>query len=262
MSELADTVLVTDQYMGTLIEESSLGTTGARQLRQRVSPHTADQVVTRAEAAPEPDDLAARRNRAVHGYRARTPADPEFDRLVVDAQAGDRDAIAALFVKLQPMVQRYCRARIGRSGNGSYSEADDVTQEICLGVLGALKKFPDAPSSFVPFVYGIASHKVADHYRRTTRDRSDLTANIPDGVDPTPDPEQQAMAEDERGRLLRQFRTLPRKHQDILRLRLIVGLSAQETGHHIGMTAAQVRVVQHRALNKLRTMALADEHPR
>ena len=179
---------------------------------------------------------------------------PDFHQVVVDAQAGDREAIAALFVRLQPAVQRYCRARIGRSGS-SYSSADDVTQEICLGVLGALKKFADDPSSFLPFVYGIASHKVADHYRKAGRDRTDPVADMPDLVDRNVGPEQHALRDDLRSKLFQLMDRLAPRQQEILRLRLIVGLSAQETATAIGLTATAVRVTQHRALNKLRELA-------
>jgi RNA polymerase sigma-70 factor (ECF subfamily) len=146
---------------------------------------------------------------------------PDFHRLVVAAQSGDRDAIQALFVRLQPAVQRYCRARIGRSGS-SYSSADDVTQEICLGVLGALKKFADDPSSFLPFVYGIASHKVADHYRKAGRDRTDPVADMPDLVDSTVGPEQSALRGDLRGKLGQLLELLAPRNREILVLRVIV----------------------------------------
>ena len=46
--------------------------------------------------------------------------------------------------------------------------------------------------------------------------------------------------------------TLPEKQREILVLRLIVGLSADETAVAVDSTAGAVRVAQHRALTKLR----------
>jgi RNA polymerase sigma-70 factor (ECF subfamily) len=46
--------------------------------------------------------------------------------------------------------------------------------------------------------------------------------------------------------------TLPAKHREILVLRLVVGLSAEETAAAVGSTAGAVRVAQHRALAKLK----------
>ncbi|MBD0322825.1 MAG: hypothetical protein ICV72_05475, partial [Aldersonia sp.] len=42
------------------------------------------------------------------------------------------------------------------------------------------------------------------------------------------------------------------RHREILVLRLVVGLSAEETAVAIGSTAGAVRVAQHRALQKLK----------
>lgn len=174
-----------------------------------------------------------------------------FHQLVISSMAGERDAIATLFTWIRPAIVRYCRSRIGRSGS-AYSSADDVAQEICVAVLGALNRYSDEPESFLPFVYGIAAHKVADHYRRAGRDRSDPSADVPDGIDVSASPEQQVMSADLRERLSDLLGTLPPRQREILRLRLIVGLSAQETATTVGLTPTAVRVTQHRALAKLR----------
>jgi RNA polymerase sigma-70 factor (ECF subfamily) len=174
-----------------------------------------------------------------------------FHELVVSSMAGERDAIATLFAWIRPAIVRYCRSRIGRSGS-AYSSADDVAQEICVAVLGAMGRYNDQPESFLPFVYGIAAHKVADHYRRAGRDRSDPSSDVPDGVDVSASPEQLVMAGDLRDRLADLLNTLPPRQREILRLRLIVGLSAQETATTVGLTPTAVRVTQHRALAKLR----------
>jgi RNA polymerase sigma-70 factor (ECF subfamily) len=42
------------------------------------------------------------------------------------------------------------------------------------------------------------------------------------------------------------------KQREILVLRVVVGLSAEETAIAVGSTPGAVRVAQHRALNKLR----------
>lgn len=46
--------------------------------------------------------------------------------------------------------------------------------------------------------------------------------------------------------------TLPEKQREILRLRIVVGLSAEETAEAVGSTPGAVRVAQHRALGRLR----------
>jgi RNA polymerase sigma-70 factor, ECF subfamily len=174
-----------------------------------------------------------------------------FHQLVASSMAGEQDAVATLFAWIRPAIVRYCRARIGRSGS-AYSSADDVAQEICVAVLGALGRYKDEPESFLPFMYGIAAHKVADHYRRAGRDRSEPSADMPDGADSDAGPEQQVMDADLRDRLNDLLSGLPPRQREILVLRLVVGLSAQETAVAVGLTPTAVRVTQHRALVKLR----------
>lgn len=123
-----------------------------------------------------------------------------------------------------------------------------------MAVLGSLSRYGDAPESFLPFMYGVAAHKVADHYRRAGRDRSDPAADVPDGVDPAASPEQQIMAADLRDRLGDLLGTLPPRQREILVLRIIVGLSTQETAIAVGLTPTAVRVTQHRALAKIRNI--------
>jgi len=66
------------------------------------------------------------------------------------------------------MVVRYCRARLGRI-TGQYQVADDVAQEVCIAVLSALPRYRDMGRPFASFVFGIASHKVADAVRAAAR---------------------------------------------------------------------------------------------
>lgn len=244
MSELADAVLAAEHRMGVLIEESSLGTTGARQLRRRVSPETANRVVAHAEAAPVPDDTAD----ATVYLRLKSAT---FHEVVTAAMTRDSEAVAALFTWIRPAIVRYCRARIGRTGF-VYSTADDVAQEVCLAVLAALPRYSDNPESFLPFVYGIAAHKVADHYRRAARNQAELAADVPDGIDPQAGPEQLMMDTELRNRLNDLLHTLAPRQREILQLRLVVGLSVQEIAHQVGLAPTAVRVIQHRALAKLR----------
>jgi RNA polymerase sigma-70 factor, ECF subfamily len=164
---------------------------------------------------------------------------------------GDHQAVGALIALIRPMVVRYCRARLGRVDRSSVS-ADDVAQEVCLAVLTALPGYRVQGRPFLAFVYGIASHKVIDAHRAATRNRSEPVADIPDSVESADGPEQRALRielSSEMGKLLD---TLPEKQREILVLRVVVGLSAEETAEAFGSTPGAVRVAQHRALARLR----------
>ena len=53
---------------------------------------------------------------------------------------------------------------------------------------------------------------------------------------------------------------LPEKQREILILRVVVGMSAEETAEAVGSTAGAVRVAQHRALARLKDEIIAKGH--
>jgi RNA polymerase sigma-70 factor, ECF subfamily len=173
------------------------------------------------------------------------------DELVARAMAGDRGAVEDVLSIIRPLVVRYCRARLGRLDRSSVS-ADDVAQEVCLAVLTALPGYRVQGRPFLAFVYGIASHKVIDAHRSATRNRAEPVADLPDAAESSDGPEQRALRVELSVELGRLLDTLPEKQREILVLRVVVGLSAEETADAVGSTPGAVRVAQHRALTRLR----------
>jgi RNA polymerase sigma-70 factor (ECF subfamily) len=187
---------------------------------------------------------------------SRLPArtdDSDLRELTSLAVQGDRSAIESLLGELRPMVVRYCRARLGRV-TGQYHIADDVAQEVCIAVLSALPRYRDMGRPFASFVFGIASHKVADALRSSVRSAVP-TQDLPDGPDDGPGPEETVVRYIEVEHARRLLARLPPNQRELLLLRVVSGLSAEETGNVLGMSPGAVRVAQHRALARLRQMA-------
>ncbi len=181
-----------------------------------------------------------------------TTQEEHLDAVVADAVAGDRDALREVLEIIRPIVVRYCRARVGTLERSGLS-ADDVAQEVCLAAVMALPRYRDRGRPFLAFVYGIAAHKVADAYRAVGRDLSYPTESVPERSSTQAGPEQSAMDADSVTRMSALLDVLPGKQRDILILRVVVGLSAEETAEAIGSTAGAVRVAQHRALARLKS---------
>jgi RNA polymerase sigma-70 factor (ECF subfamily) len=172
------------------------------------------------------------------------------------AVQGDPGAIEVLIGEVRPMVVRYCRARLGRV-SGQYHIADDVAQEVCIAVLSALPRYRDMGRPFASFVFGIASHKIADALRSAIR-AAVPTEDLPDGPDDTPGPEETVVRYIEAERAKGLLDRLPDHQRELVLLRVVAGLSAEETGNVLGMSAGAVRVAQHRALARLRAMAIEE----
>jgi RNA polymerase sigma-70 factor (ECF subfamily) len=181
----------------------------------------------------------------------------ELDPAVKAAATGEPAAIERLISMITPVAVRYCRARLG-GRDLSYLSADDVAQEVCLAVLNALPNYQDRGGSFLYLVHAIASNKVADAYRLVSRDRSDPVAELPERPLADNEPEKHILDVDLGSRLNKLLATLPPLQREILTLRQVVGLSANETAEALGISPGNVRVTQHRALTKLRAMITRD----
>ncbi|HEX7306939.1 sigma-70 family RNA polymerase sigma factor, partial [Lentzea sp.] len=82
---------------------------------------------------------------------------------------------------------------------------------------------------------------------------------VPDGPSLAIDPEESALLGSLSVRLGQLLRVLPDKQREILLLRVVAGLTAEETAEATGSTPGAVRVAQHRALAKLRTSVGVEE---
>lgn len=162
------------------------------------------------------------------------------------ARAGDAEAIELLLKEFRPRIRRYCVTRLVRE-----EVADDVTQESCLALAAALPRYEDRGVPFSSFVFGIAANKVA-MARRTLARSHEVLRVVPDAESDDPTPEERAVSSDGLRRLLEPLSTLPERQREILLLRVVDQLSADEVAALLGMTWGAVRVAQHRALRALR----------
>ncbi|MGH3319534.1 MAG: RNA polymerase sigma factor ShbA [Streptosporangiaceae bacterium] len=182
-----------------------------------------------------------------------TASDDALRTLAKRTDEGDEEAAEALVTHVRPVIVRYCTARLGPVP-GLQHTVEDVVQEVCLGMLSGLPRYRDTGRPFIAFVLGIAAHKVVDAQRRTGR--TVPFEDLPDRADESPGPEDHAVraSQAEEARVL--LDSLPDVQRELILLRVGVGLTAQETGEVLNMSAGSVRVVQHRALSRLRSMSI------
>ncbi|PXX54056.1 RNA polymerase sigma-70 factor (ECF subfamily) [Nocardia tenerifensis] len=175
----------------------------------------------------------------------------ELDRLIGPAASGDRNAVTDIVRVIHPLVRRYCGARLGNTGHLQVT-ADDVVQEILIATVNAIPRYRDQGKSFLAFVYGIASNKVADAFRRSQLHPTYPMAEMPDAPSTEAGPEEWALALERRAATKELMKVLAPAHREVLVMRIVLGWSAAQTAEAIGTSPGVVRVMQHRALNKLR----------
>lgn len=197
----------------------------------------------------ESTGVRAARRPAVRSDNRRIAA--ELDGLIGPAAAGDARAITEIVKIVHPMARRYCAARLS-SGGHVHVTADDLAQEICIAVVQAIPRYRDQGKSFLAFVFGIASNKVADAFRRAGQRPDYPVAEFPDRACPAAGPEELAIASERAKVAYELMRYLAPAHREVLVMRIVLGWTAAQTAEAIGTSPGVVRVMQHRALNKLR----------
>lgn len=175
----------------------------------------------------------------------------ELDHLIGPAAAGDPRAVTDIIKVVYPLARRYCAARIGSGGHLSVT-AEDIAQEICLSTVQAIPRYRDQGKSFLAFVYGISANKVADAFRKAQNHPAYPVAEFPDQASPAAGPEELALASERRRYTRELMKVLAPAHREVLVMRIVLGWTAAQTAEAIGTSPGVVRVMQHRALNKLR----------
>ncbi|KAF4407316.1 sigma-70 family RNA polymerase sigma factor [Streptomyces lycii] len=182
----------------------------------------------------------------------------EIGSLVRRAADGDERATDDLLAFVHPLALRYCRTRLSRLPGDARHFVDDLAQEVCLAVLCALPRYRDTGRPFEAFVFAIAAHKVADLQRAAMRGPGSTAVpsdEMPEQPDDSLGPEERALLNSDAAWAKKLLANLPQNQRELVLLRVAVGLTAEETGHLLGMSPGAVRVAQHRALSRLRALA-------
>ena len=175
---------------------------------------------------------------------------PDFDerKVVEEAQAGDQDALSTLYTFYFPRVYRYVAGRVR-----STQDAEDVTEEVFLRLVANLKRFEWRGLPFGAWVFRIARNEVVSHVRRQRRrgTPAQLSETIPDErQDHAAAYEQQATIE-----VVREATSkLPPAQRDVISMRFGAGLTVAETAAVLNKTQNNVKVLQHKAIARLKGM--------
>ncbi len=169
----------------------------------------------------------------------------EQRRLVERAQAGDADAWERLYRAV------YSRLRAYAAHHGGLGVADDLVSETMSRAVAGVGKFEWLSAGFDAWLVGILRRVCAEHHRRNGhRWRFSPLRPVVGERQPGEDLE---LAEDH-AEVRRAFERLKPAEREVLELRVIADLSAEDVAAVLGKTAGTVRTAQSRALAHLRQL--------
>lgn len=178
-----------------------------------------------------------------------TPGEERLIELMIGYQKGSMGDFSALYSELSRPLLRYLWTFVRNS-----STAEDLLQETFLQIHRARHTYLP-PRPVRPWVYAITRHVALMHLRSTRRRKEHVAdGDLPD----LPVPPSVGHLAD-RATVLRMLDRLPRSGQEALILHHLLGLSFEEVGKVVGLSAGTAKVRAHRALKSLRESLEAEK---
>jgi RNA polymerase sigma-70 factor (ECF subfamily) len=180
--------------------------------------------------------------------RAPIDAGPDDDAALLAAARHHPLAFDQLVDRYTDPILTYCYYRLG-----SWEEAEDAAQQIFTNAWRALGRFEER-GSVRSWLFTIAHHQVVNHRRRGDVRHPNLPLEFAAELDdPSPSPEELAIAADHQGRVLALFSDLSNDQRRVMELRL-AGLSDIEIAAVLDRRPGAVRAVESRAITRLRAL--------
>ena len=188
-------------------------------------------------------------------------ADPEAPPLEQDVEMlkrlhdGDRTAMAELYDRYFDRVYSLVFNQVDRNRD----TAEDIVQETFLAALKSAKGFKGRSSAYT-WLCSIAYHKVADHYRRQSRERKRMVSGVDvDTVDvsenPGSQPQPDSLIESAETRQIvnEALAKLPWDYRQVLILKYVEELSVQEISQIMDRSPKSVEGLLTRSRKALQT---------
>ena len=174
---------------------------------------------------------------------------------MLEAKRGDEDAWESLYRQLYPRLRSYLARRLGRN------DVEDAVNETMVRAVAGIDTFRFGPAGFDGWVFGIARNVAVDHHRQTGRRRRQVIAGrqVAALADPAAGPGDGLVQRDDQARVRRQFLRLTPAERELLDLRVVARLSAEEVAVVLGKRPGAIRTAQSRALKHLRRLMESDD---
>ena len=182
------------------------------------------------------------------GQPATLDDDPTLLKAVRDL---DTNALVAVFDLYAPALFKYARRLSGDS-----TEADDIVGDVFYQLLNRLKEGKGPTDNLRAYLYQIAYHKVVDHSRERKRLTDIEDGQLAGGGGSLPSQHENREQMDAVEAVILNGLTEDQRH--VIVLRFIHDFSIKETAEILGKEIDNIKVIQNRAIAKLR-QALAHQ---
>jgi RNA polymerase sigma-70 factor (ECF subfamily) len=183
-------------------------------------------------------------------YRRSVLSPADVAALAQRAQIGDDDAWEDLYRLAYPRLLAYARRRL------AHDAAVDAVSETMVRAVAKVDGFVWQGAGFEAWLFGILRHVVLDTQRAAGRRPTMASADRMLSTHPSqePGPLDRLLGDEEARAVRSAFDRLGAADQELLELRVVAGLSAEQVGEVLGKRPGAVRMAQNRALARLRSL--------
>ncbi len=156
------------------------------------------------------------------------------------------------------LIYRYVYSKVGNK-----EEAEDLTSEIFLKAVSGIDQ-QRSPQSMQNWLFLIARVIIADHWRAHYRlPKSSLDELLEVGWEGPTEKEPATINSGPADRVQRLLQALPEHYREVLTCRFLLNLSIKATALRMGLTVANVKVLQFRALKRAADLeqVVAEQQP-
>lgn len=173
--------------------------------------------------------------------------------LIKKAQAGEREALDTLVTGYWQPIYRLIYSKVRNE-----EDARELTQDTFMNAFRALPRYKIMDVSFKSYLGRIAINLITDFWRK--KGRTLQSVNISDYqqslVDTGENPEEHALRLEGQEQIGKLVENLPEQQRQTIKLRVILGLSLRDTALEMNKSESAIKMLQQRALKKLREMCL------
>lgn len=162
------------------------------------------------------------------------------------AQDGDRSSFGDIYDHFAEKLYRFIYFRV------SHKEvAEDVLSDTFVKAWQKVHQI-NSSGALGGWLYQIAKNNIVDYYRlkKDLVPLEEITDDLPDAIDPI----DSASLGLQQKKILDVMNELTEEQQQVIRYKFFEDLSTEETAYVMGKTEGSIRVIQHRAIARLKDL--------
>lgn len=166
---------------------------------------------------------------------------------VKKAIKGDAEAFGKLYDAHMPAIYRFILVKVSNK-----ADAEDITHQVFVNAWRGINGYkPRKGLPFSSWLYRIARNAVIDFYR-TSRHHLDIDTVPEEAISKSPDFEAKFDTEIKMGGIRTALSKLDDEQESVLLMRFMNDMSYKEIAETLDKSEGAVRVIQHRALKRLK----------